>query len=178
MDESPIGRLVHGLARWTAIVGGLIIVVAALVTTLSVSGRALISTGLGSIRGDFELVEVGVGFAVFAFLPYAHLTRAHAIVTIVTERFSARANAALVFISDLLMLVAALFLAWRHFYGMLDKLDYGETTLLLRLPLWWSYAASMVGAAVFVIVAAYVLATSFLNLVSATPERPEQGTGH
>jgi len=178
MQDSRIGHLVRGLAVWTAIIGGVAIAAGAVLTTVSVSGRALGWAGFGSIRGDYELVEAGVGFAVFAFMPFAHLTRAHAIVTILTDNFGARANAALVFASDLLMLAAALFLAWRHFHGMLDKLAYGETTLLLRMPLWWAYVASMLGAVVFVVVAGYVLIASWSNLVSATPRAPQQGAGH
>lgn len=174
MGETTLGRIVHGLARLSAIAGGTMLLLVAMITVISVVGRAFIWAGLTSIRGDFELVEAGVGFAVFSFLPWAHLTRGHAVVTVFSDLFNARVNAILVVISDLLMLVAAAFLAWRHAAGMVDKLAYGETTLLLRLPLWWAYAIGMPGALIFVLIALYVLARSVADAISASPSHPGQ----
>jgi TRAP-type C4-dicarboxylate transport system permease small subunit len=172
MDDSPIGRAVHALAKGVAILGGVVLLAVAVVTVLSITGRALLWTGLTSIRGDFELVEAGVGFAVFSFLPWAHLIRGHAVVTILTDAFSARVNTVILAVSDLLMLAVAAFLTWRHFLGMLDKYQYGETTLLLRFPLWWAYAAGLPGAITFVLVALYVLARSSAAVGTAYSQPP------
>ena len=54
----------------------------------------------------------------------------------------------------------AAFLAWRLYFGMMDKFAYRETTLLLRFPLGWAYALGFVGAVIMVVVALYVLARS------------------
>lgn len=178
MNEPGLGRIVHALARLSAIAGGAMLLLVAMITVISVVGRALVWAGLTSIRGDFELVEAGVGFAVFSFLPWAHLTRGHAVVSVFTDLLGARANAILVAVSDLLMLLAATFLAWRHAAGMLDKMAYGETTLLLRMPLWWAYAIGLPGALIFVIVAFYLLARSLRNALSASPSHPSQGMVH
>lgn len=178
MDNSLWGRIVYALARMVAIAGGAVLLVVAVVTVISIVGRAFLWAGLSSIRGDFELVEAGVGFAVFCFLPWAHLTRGHAIVTIFTDALGPRVNAALIVLSDLLMLLVAAFLTWRHFLGMLDKMQYGETTLLLRFPLWWSYAAGLPGAAIFVLVAIYMLAHSLASAASGRPPVPHQGAIH
>lgn len=178
MDRSWIARAIWTLARLVAVAGGVVLLVVAVITVISIAGRALIWAGLSPIRGDFELVEAGVGFAVFSFLPWAHLTRGHAIVTILTDSFSARINAILLVISDLLMLVIAGFLTWRHILGMLDKLEYGETTLLLRFPLWWSYVIGLPGAVTFVLVAILMLAHSLANATSRMPQRPSEGMVH
>jgi TRAP-type C4-dicarboxylate transport system permease small subunit len=178
MDSSLPGRIVGGLARLIAIAGGTVLLLGALVTVISVAGRAFIWAGLTSIRGDFELVEAAVGFAVFCFLPWAHYTRGHAVVTIFTDALGPRINALLLVLSDLLMLLVAAFLTWRHTYGMLDKLDYGETTLLLRFPLWWSYAAGLPGAAIFVLVAVYMLVSSLAAAATGRPPAPTQGALH
>lgn len=178
MDDTPLGRAVYALARLIAVAGGTVLLVVAIVTLLSVTGRALLWAGLTSIRGDFELVEAGVGFAVFCFLPWAHLTRGHAVVTVFTDLLSARVNAWIAVVSDLMMLLLAGFLLWRHTLGMLDKMEYGETTLLLRFPLWWSYAAGLPGAAIFVLVACFVLARSLAAATSPNPPHPSQGMVH
>lgn len=178
MDNSLVGRLVHGLARYVAIAGGLALIAIIVLIVVSVIGRALLSIGLRPITGDYELVEAATGFAIFAFLPWVHLMRGHALVAVFTDFLSARINAWLVVVADVLMLGVAAFVAWRHWYGLLDKLNYGETTLLLRMPLWWSYAAGMIGAIAWVIVAAYVLARSLAAAVSASPAHPTQGAVH
>lgn len=178
MDNTVVGRLVFGLAKFAAIAGGAVLTTIVLMIVASVVGRALIWAGLGAIQGDYELVESGVGFAIFAFLPWAHLTRGHALVAIFTDYLGARANAWLLVVTDALMLAAATFIAWRHALGTLDKFNYGETTLLLRMPLWWAYGAGLVGAAIFVVVAAYVLVRSVADAISADPSHPVQGAGH
>ncbi|HEV2901007.1 MAG TPA: TRAP transporter small permease [Pseudaminobacter sp.] len=178
MDETKLGRGVYGLARYVAIAGGVVLTAIVIITVLSVVGRAFIWAGLGSIRGDYELVEAGVGFAIFAFLPWTHLTRGHAVVSVFTDFLSARANAWIMVVSDALMLAIAAFIAWRHWLGTVDKFNYGETTLLLRMPLWWAYAAGMVGAAVFVVVAVYVLVRSVREALSDNPPHPTQGMVH
>jgi TRAP-type C4-dicarboxylate transport system permease small subunit len=178
MDNSRLGRLVRNLARYVAIAGGLVLVAMVVVIVSSVIGRALIWAGLKPITGDYELAEAATGFAIFAFLPWVHFTRGHAVVSIFTDFLNARINSWIVVVSDALMLAIAVFIAWRHWLGTLDKYNYGETTLLLRMPLWWAYAAGMVGAASFVIVAAYVLVRSIAEATSANPPHPTQGIVH
>src|SRR5690606_22267626 len=97
MDNAPIGRLVRGLAATMAVLGGVALIAATLITGLSVIGRALIPVGLSAIPGDVELVQGTVFFAVMAFMPWCHLERGQAIVAILTDRFPTRFNAMLEF---------------------------------------------------------------------------------
>ncbi len=174
-DQSPLGRIIYGLARLMALAGGIVLIALVLLVVVSVTGRALLWAGLRPVRGDYELVEAGIGFAVFAFLPWAHLERGHAIVTIVTDRFGPVVNRWILVITDIMMLAAAGFIAWRLYDGMLDKFRYNETTLLLRMPLGWSYTAGLVGAVVFVIVAIYVLGRSISNALAGQSETLSSG---
>lgn len=175
MDNSLIGRLVYGLAKYVALAGGVVLVVITAITVISVVGRALIWAGLGPIQGDYELVEASVLFAIFAFLPWCHLERGHAIVAVLTDRFSIRYNVIAEAVMDLMMLAVALFIVWRHWLGMLDKFGYMETTFILRFPLWWTYAAGLVGGVTFIIVAIYCLVRSIAAAVSPNPQMPTTG---
>lgn len=159
-DESLIGRLVTGLAKWLAVSGGWVLMAMVVMILISVTGRALLSIGLKPIMGDYELVSIGMGYAVFAFLPWAHLTRSHALVSLITDNFGVRINSWILVITDIMMLALSAFVAWRLYFGMMDKFAYRETTLLLRFPLGWGYALGFVGAVVMVIVAIYVLGRS------------------
>lgn len=175
-DSSPLGQFVGYLAKWTAIAGGGVLVAMTVMICVSIVGRALLWAGLRPITGDYELVSIGMGFAVFAFMPWTHLQRGHALVTLVTDAFGARVNSVILIITDLMMLIASAFIAWRLYYGMLDKFAYRETTLLLRFPLGWAYAMGLVGAVILVIVSVYVLGRSIANAASGQVE-PRQAGG-
>ena len=161
-----IDRLMRSFAAILAILGGLALVIVILATVASVSGRALLWIGLGPIRGDFELVELGTGFAVFSFLPWVQINRQHATVEILTMHLGDRANRLIDVVADILMLAIAVLLTWKHWEGTLDKLAYGETTFIIQYPIWWAYASGMVGAIGFVLVSSWCLVLSIRALVT------------
>lgn len=158
---------VRGLAVFSAWCGGVALFVVIGATCLSIAGRTLLSLGFGPIRGDFEIVEIGAGFAVFAFLPLCHLNRGHASVDLLQGLFGDKLNRGLDLIIDLLVLVFAMLLTWRIWLGMLDKRMFGESTILLQFPVWLNYAFGAFGAAVLALAALYTLLRNLLR-------RPEQ----
>jgi TRAP-type C4-dicarboxylate transport system permease small subunit len=175
MDETPLGKLIGRLATALAIAGGVVLVLVTIMTVISVFGRALIPLGLSPIKGDYELVQTGVLFAIFCSLPITQYLRGHADVAIVTDYFPARVAAIIEVIMDALMVVATIFILWRFTLGMLDKFGNREMTFILHIPVWWSYAAGMLGAVTMVVVALYCLVRSSANALSKTPEKPEPG---
>ncbi|WP_235679320.1 TRAP transporter small permease [Aquibium microcysteis] len=111
---------------------------------------------VGAVPGDFELVEAGTAFAVFAFLPWCQLNRGHATVDLFTSYLPASANRWIDLLAETLMTIVFIVLAWRLWVGMMDKIRYGETTFILQYPVWWGFASAMVGAVVCVIVSFYM----------------------
>ena len=147
-----IDRLMRSLAAFMAILGGLALIAVILVTVTSITGRALLWIGVGPIRGDFELVELGTGFAVFSFLPWVQINRQHASVEILTRHLGRTFNRLIDLAADLMMFAIAILLAWKHWNGTLDKLSYGETTFIIQYPVWWAYASGLLGAVGFVLI--------------------------
>lgn len=168
-------RFVTGLARLLAILGGLALVAVTLMTVASISGRALIWAGLRPIPGDFELVEAGVGFAVFAFLPWCQISRAHATVDVFTSFLSDRANRVIDLISETLLSLAIILIAWRLWFGLQDKINYRETTFILQFPMSWPYMACFAAACVAVIVSVYMVGVRVRELRAG---RPDTDPGH
>ncbi|MCR9108816.1 MAG: TRAP transporter small permease [Rhodobacteraceae bacterium] len=166
---------IERLARGMAILGGVVMVALVLLTCVSVLGRglnsmghsdwlialsegfadALIASGVGPVTGDFELVEAGIAFSIFAFLPICQLYAGHATVDVFTSRLSGRANSWLIAFWDVVLTVVIWLITWRLFAGLLDKLGNGETSFLLQFPVWWAYAASFVAALTASVTALY-----------------------
>ena len=151
-------RMIEGLARALAIAGGMVLVALTVLVVVSITGRALLTLGfgVGPVPGDFELVEAGTGFAVFAFLPWCQLKRGHATVDLFTNMLSAGANRVIDLVTEILMTLVLGLIAWRLYAGTVDKFSYGETTFILQYPVWWPLAASLVAAAIAVVVSFYL----------------------
>ena len=178
--------LIKKLAQVMAILGGLVLTVLILLVCTSVLGRSVgtllhgafmqsnftdfsnwaLEVGIGAINGDFELVEAGIAFAIFAFLPLCQLTGGHATVDVFTSKFSPRSNQVLQMISECLFALVLGLIAWRLFAGMEAKQRYGETTFLLQFPIWWAYAASFLGAALAALVSIYMAIVRILEALS------------
>ncbi|EDP65218.1 hypothetical protein BAL199_01689 [alpha proteobacterium BAL199] len=155
---------VERLAVWTALAGGLVLVALVCMTCVSIVGRAFSVFGLGPIPGDYELVEIGIGFAAFAALPWCHLNRGHATVELFTPLLGQPLNRLLDALIDLAILATAVLLTWRLAVGMLDKKAYFETTFILAIPTWHAYALGLVGAVVFCIAAVWRAGDSLVRL--------------
>ena len=163
-------QAIEKLANTMALLGGAVLCSVVAMVCVSVGGRELsdlahaydigwmLDAGVGPILGDFELVEAGVAFAIFAFLPITQLSGAHARVDVFTAGMGARVNRGLATFWTFLMAVIVILITWRLFAGMQDKIRYGETTYLIQFPIWWSYAASLVAAIAASIVSIYCAA--------------------
>jgi TRAP-type C4-dicarboxylate transport system permease small subunit len=138
---------VSAVARAMAWFGAAVLVLLALLSVVSIAGRALSGFGLGPVPGDFELVEAGAALAVFCFMPWAHLRRGHAVVDLLWRAYPAPLKRLLAACADALMLVLWLLLTWRMGVALLDYRGNGEVTFILQFPVWWGYAASFVPAA-------------------------------
>jgi len=178
--------LIKKLAHAMAVLGGLVLITLILLVCTSVLGRSVgtvlhgafmqtnftdfsnwaLGVGIGAINGDFELVEAGVAFAIFAFLPLCQLSGSHATVDVLTSKLSLRSNQVLKMISECLFALVLGLIAWRLFAGMEAKQRYGETTFLLQFPIWWAYAASFLGAALAALVSIYMAIIRILEALS------------
>jgi TRAP-type C4-dicarboxylate transport system permease small subunit len=155
--EAAVGRVVGALARLLAIAGGLVLVALAVMAVVSITGRAFAKLGLGPVPGDFELIEAGCGVAVFAFLPWCQFHRGHVTVDFLASSLPARLWAGLAVIGNVAMSIVAVIVTWQLWLGFLDKLAYGETSMILRMPVWWGYAAASAAALVFVLTCVYTV---------------------
>ena len=151
---SILGRTLNGLLH-TAVANGFLAGIA----------QALIDAGIGPVNGDFELVEAGVAFAVFAFLPLCQVTAGHASVDIFTNWMPDGAQRVLNVVIEVLFAAVLVIIALQLFEGMQSKMRSGQTTFLLQYPIWWAYAASLSGATVTAVVGVFMAGMRIAELV-------------
>lgn len=181
-----VHRIVLTVSRLMALLGGLVLTLLILITCLSILGRAvnsalhsdlamavapgmaqwLIDAGVGSIRGAYEMVEAGMAFCIFAFLPFCQVTMGHASVDVFTNALPRGANRVIETLIACLFAVILVLVAVQLNEGMLRKLNSGQTSLLLEYPVWWGYAAALLGAVLAAIVGVYVALVRLFELVS------------
>jgi TRAP-type C4-dicarboxylate transport system permease small subunit len=139
-----MSNLIYGTSRALAWFGAIVLTLLAGMSVFSIAGRALSFAGLGPVPGDFELVEAGTALAVFCFLPWCHLRRAHADVTMLWQAYPPAMRRAILVLVELLTLVVWCLLIWRMGLAMLEYRENNEVSFILQMPVWWGYAASFV----------------------------------
>ncbi|MGS4887668.1 TRAP transporter small permease [Roseibium sp. MB-4] len=146
-----------GIASWVitvwALLGG-----GVLLAVVAVNMMSIIGSMFGKpFPGDFELTEMGVAIAVFAFLPFCQLTGANVSADIFTAGASKRLIAFFTLLGSLVALGFASLLIWRMFHGMLDQREYGYTTTILQIPHWLAFVPILVSLVLLALAALVTL---------------------
>lgn len=156
-------RFLTHMVRFYAVAGGVTLIIAALITVISVVKRAF---GAESVSGDYELIELATGIAIFAFLPWGHMTSSHVRVDVLAARFGQRIFRGLGMVSDGLIVLISGVVLWRLYLGFAEKFPYGsegfrdvmsmgskpffpETTYELQIEIWMPYGFCLIGAGLF-----------------------------
>jgi TRAP-type C4-dicarboxylate transport system permease small subunit len=133
--------------EWWAVFGGVVLLGVALMTAWSAATSLFFGRPL---PGDFELTEILVAVAVFAFLPYCQLTGANVTADLFTAHAGPRAIGAFGMFASLLALGISVLLAWRTWAGLLDYRQFVETTAILKIPIWTAYVPALASLALLV----------------------------
>jgi TRAP-type C4-dicarboxylate transport system permease small subunit len=145
VDIGALGALTRGLA----FAGGALLVLAIVITLVSVIGRY----GFGApVPGDYELVEITCAVGVFLFFPYTHAVNGNITAEFFTSGLSKRWRRVLDIGNDVVFALVAVALTWRVGAGLLEKFTSGETTILIRIPLWWAYGVAVLSLGLLAIV--------------------------
>lgn len=130
-------RWVERASLLFATLGGALLMLIALMTVTSVIGRAAFGK---PVPGDIELTQYAIAVAISAFLPHCLFSGGNLIVDFFTARASERTRRVLDAIGALTLAFAMALFAWRTVVGMLSVKAAGETSMVISVPLWWTYA--------------------------------------
>lgn len=157
----PVGRVLYAISKWLAVFGGVVLSVMAVLTTVSVTGRTII---LQPIPGDFELVAIGTGVAVFAFLPWCQITRGNVLVDFFMSAAPPRARIFADIVGGVVYLAIAGILTWRMIFGGIDMYNYNELSMTINFPRWTTFPLSVLLMSLLVVVIAYTIGRSVAEL--------------
>lgn len=178
-------RGMHGLAYGLAMLGGLVLACVILLICASIFGRTAtsilysdlvqgaapglatwaLSSGIGPVKGDYELLEAAMPFTIFAFLAYCQISAGHATVDIFTDKLRGRTRRVLAMIIEAVFAAVLVLVAVQMFDGMNTMMRRRSLTFILQFPLWWAYAVAMVPAAIVAVIAVYMAALRLAEAV-------------
>jgi TRAP-type C4-dicarboxylate transport system permease small subunit len=129
-------KILETLARFCAVLAGLILTIITLMTCASLIGRNTIGW---TVQGDFELTGVAAGAAVALFMPLCQFKRGNIIVDFFTSKASDATNDKLDRFGALLVALMMALLAWRSVVGGLNAFSTQSTTMMMGFPEWIVY---------------------------------------
>jgi TRAP-type C4-dicarboxylate transport system permease small subunit len=129
-------QILEALAKFCAILAGVLLTTITLMTCVSLIGRN--TTGM-TLSGDFELTGVAAGAAIALFLPWCQIRRGNIIVDFFTAKASAGTTARLDRMGALFLGVAMALLAWRTTLGGMNAFNTQSGTMMLGFPEWIVY---------------------------------------
>jgi TRAP-type C4-dicarboxylate transport system permease small subunit len=164
---ATLEKSIRILSSTLALAGGFALIALTAITCISILGRVLVplDIGIGPIRGIYDITEICIAAAVFAFLPWAQFKESHARVDLFQWALPKKLNQFLELIFNFLMSIFASVITYRMYLGMQDKIYYGETTVIAQIPAWQGYALGLIGAVGFVFVACFCVLRSARRLI-------------
>lgn len=138
-ETGPSGLVSRLITAW-ALLGGAMLLAVVAMNTISIIGNQFRMP----FPGDFEMTEIGICIAAFAFLPYCQLSGANVTADIFTARAPDRMIAVLEIVGSLVALAFSLLLTWRMYAGMMDQKKYDYTTTILQFPHWIAFVPILI----------------------------------
>mgnify|MGYP000232890556 CR=1 FL=1 len=131
------------ITTW-AILGGVMVLAVVLMNVWSVVSalafwETLFPEAAITFQGDFELTQMGIAIAAFAFLPYCQISGANVSAEIFPSRASPPWTAIFALVASVVALIFGILLLYAMYGGMLSQRQYNYTTAILQVPIWWAY---------------------------------------
>jgi TRAP-type C4-dicarboxylate transport system permease small subunit len=181
LPDGRVGRLLDRLCAAVAMAGGAIIAAIVVVSSLSVLGRSLPQLmgvrGIG-VPGDVEMVQLAGAVAIYCFLPLCQIRRSNVLVGIFTRHLAPRRRAIFDFAANVLYLALATLLALALGYGTAEKFRNADTSMMLRIPEGWPFAAALLPSWLLVLTILYTALRSIAEIRLNQPIGPPASGEH
>ena len=156
IQRAGLSSLARNAITGWALFGGIILALVVVINVISVIGGVVWKP----FPGDFEMTEIGVAVAAFAFLPYCQMVGANVTADIFTSRASDRMLGVFSLLGSVVALGFSLLLMSRMYYGMLDQKAYQYTTAILQFPHWVAFIPILISLALLAVASVITLSES------------------
>lgn len=173
LDQARAGSA--WISRQMSIIGGIIMLLLATMTVVSIIGRAMFGI---AVEGDYELVESGLAISVFLFLPECHLKKGHVVVDIFTGHLSDAIQEKLEGLGEILFFIASLVFAWRLTISGFEAHEYLDQSMILEIPLWIAYVPGVISMLLVAINALDRVLQTFFGLPKSAVNQAWEDTDH
>ncbi len=153
-----VGRFLYSITRPLSLLGGVVLCLMGVLTTVSVTGRYFFDK---PVSGDFELIALGTGVAVFAFLPHCQLMRENVIVDFFLSGVSKRYQAFFDMLGNLTYAVIITLMTWRLPIGGYELYETRQSTFMLGIPQWSTFPFALLCLVVLLAVCVYTTVRSY-----------------
>jgi TRAP-type C4-dicarboxylate transport system permease small subunit len=161
-------KLLETLAKFCAVLAGILLIAITLMTCTSVIGRETIGK---TISGDFELSGVLAGAAIALFMPWCQFKRGNIMVDFFTNNASETTQNNMERFGALLLAAVMALMAWRTTLGGLNVFNTHSETQILGFPEWVVYCAMVPPLALTALIALYQSIFGFsADAAEANPE--------
>lgn len=168
----PVGKTIEWVCAAMAVLAGLMFCAEAVMSVVSVVGRAAFGM---PVQGDYELVQMLSAMGIAMCLPYCQVKKGHVFVDFFTLWASPGLKRVLDAIAALLLAFCSFVLAWRIWEGMLEMREYGETSMVIALPVWWGYIPVAPAFVLLGIAALYTFSQELRGETAAQAPKSEMG---
>lgn len=145
-------KVLENLAKFCAILAGILLITITLMTCTSVIGRETIGK---TISGDFELSGVLAGAAIALFMPWCQFKRGNIMVDFFTTGASEKTQSNMERFGALLLALVMAVMAWRTALGGLNVYTAHSETQILGFPEWVAYCTMVPPLALTALIALY-----------------------
>jgi TRAP-type C4-dicarboxylate transport system permease small subunit len=146
----------------------------AVIVTVSVIGRYFFNA---PIPGDYDIVGILCGCAIFSFLPYCQFVRGNIVVDFFTTNAPDRLKSTLDAIGVALYLVVIMLFTWRLFYGAIDLRQQAEVIAAFDFYRWTTIPYDILCNFVLIAVIVYTFTRDIRDIRSgrSTPQAAVHG---
>ena len=157
-----------------ALAGGWVLIGLVAINTYSLIAGEMFDAPLA---GAFEMVQLGVAVAAFAFLPYCQLTDSNVSADIFTSGAGPRAIAGFRLLAAVIAALIAVILLWRMWFGLIDYREYEEVTAIMSIPVWYAFVPILVSLVLLCVACGLSLVEAICGKLGGMATAPGAGRG-
>ena len=145
-----IGKCIDKMVAVLTAFGGAVLLLHVLLTAVDVSLRFFFNAPIAS---SYELSEIAMGIIAPVALLYCAFKNEHVCVDILYEHLPAAAQTFSRLLSNLVVMICVLLLAWQGWYQIVEVWEMGVISPMLGLPMWHVACVFLVSFVLFMPIA-------------------------